>query len=304
MFGVILTGCVLQPVAIAGYATPAMLTALAWCQSRKRPAILVSQSKEDDAPRDRWKERIKGWLVRRYHAAIVGGGPQRRYLEALGFPRQAIFSRSNVVDNSVYHPERAARLTRPLGRPYFLMVNRFVYKKNLSFALSCYAEYRRRLAKENHSPWDLVLAGDGPLREELKDQVRTLDLQDSVRFPGFLQQPELVPYLAHCEVFLHASTTEQWGLVVNEAMAAGRPVFVSRRCGCYEDLVLEGRTGLGFDPSDREALISLLLQATRGDLPLPSLGAAALAHIDHFSPLAFGSALKEALSYARRRLII
>ena len=77
-------------------------------------------------------------------------------------------------------------------------------------------------------------------------------------------------------------------------------MFVSQRCGCYEDLVFEGRTGLGFDPSDREALISLLLRATRGELPLAALGAAALAHIDHFSPLAFGSSLKEALAYGFR----
>jgi glycosyltransferase involved in cell wall biosynthesis len=129
-----------------------------------------------------------------------------------------------------------------------------------------------------------------------------LGLNDSVHFPGFLQQPQLLPYLAHCEAFLHASTIEQWGLVVNEAMAAGRPVLVSQGCGCYEDLIIEGRTGLGFDPSNREALISLLLQATRGELPLSAFGAAALAHIDHYSPLTFGSALKQALGCGFRRL--
>ena len=136
----------------------------------------------------------------------------------------------------------------------------------------------------------------------LQAMAKALGVRAAVHFPGFLQQPQLVAYLTHCEVFLHASTTEQWGLVVNEAMAAGRPVFVSQRCGCYEDLILEGQTGLGFDPSDKEALISLLLRATRGELPLSDLGAAALAHIDHFSPLTFGLALKEALAYGFQRV--
>jgi 1,2-diacylglycerol 3-alpha-glucosyltransferase len=290
-------------VAIAGYASPAMLAALAWCRRRNRLAVLISESKEDDSIRHAWKELVKSYILRGFPAAVVGGEPQRRYLEKLGFSPEAIFARADVVDNATYHPERIARLPRPLKQPYFLMVNRFVKKKNLFFALNCYAEYRLRL-DEGHSAWHLVLAGDGPLRDGLNDRVRMLGLQDSVHFPGFLQQPQLLPYLAHCEVFLHASTTEQWGLVVNEAMAAGRPVFVSQRCGCYEDLVFEGRTGLGFDPSDREALISLLLQATRGELPLAALGAAALAHIDHFSPLAFGSALKEALAYGFRRLSV
>ena len=78
-------------IAIAGYAAPEMLAALAWCRRRKRLAILMSASKEDDAIRHPWKERIKGWLVGGYHAAVVGGGPQRRYLEELGFPPEAIF---------------------------------------------------------------------------------------------------------------------------------------------------------------------------------------------------------------------
>jgi glycosyltransferase involved in cell wall biosynthesis len=47
---------------------------------------------------------------------------------------------------------------------------------------------------------------------------------------------------------VHASTTEQWGLVVNEAMAAGLPVLVSDRCGCAPDLVEVGVNGFTFDP--------------------------------------------------------
>jgi hypothetical protein len=45
-----------------------------------------------------------------------------------------------------------------------------------------------------------------------------------------------------------------------------------------------------------------LLRATRGELPLSNLGAAALAHIDHFSPLTFGLTLKQALAYGFQRL--
>ena len=58
--------------------------------------------------------------------------------------------------------------------------------------------------------------------------------------------------------FVHASTTEQWGLVVNEAMAAGLPVLVSERCGCASDLVAHGINGLLFDPYDVESFIAFL----------------------------------------------
>lgn len=289
-------------VAIAGYAAPEMLTALAWCRRRQQVAILMSESKLDDNSRLAWKEKIKGLVVRRYDAALVGGRPQGRYLETLGFPSEGVFTGYNVVDNPAYHPHRISKLPQPIKRPYFLMVNRFVAKKNLGFALDCYAGYRQRIIARGATPWDLVLAGDGPLRRELEAQVDALRLRSVVHFPGFLQQNELLPYLAHCEVFLHASTTEQWGLVVNEVMAAGRPVFVSRKCGCFEDLIEEGRTGLGFDPTNREELVQLMVQATCGNLPLARFGAAALAHIDNFTPLHFGRALQQAIEYGSRRL--
>ena len=58
--------------------------------------------------------------------------------------------------------------------------------------------------------------------------------------------------------FVHASASEQWGLVVNEAMAAGLPVIVSERCGCAPDLVREGVNGLTFDPCDVAELAGLM----------------------------------------------
>jgi len=66
--------------------------------------------------------------------------------------------------------------------------------------------------------------------------------------PGFKQYTDLPVYYGLAEAFVHASTTEQWGLVINEAMASGLPVLVSNRCGCTSDLVLEGLNGFIFDP--------------------------------------------------------
>lgn len=294
----------LQPVAvaIAGYASVEMLSALLWCRRRRRVAILLSESKAGDTIRSNGKEALKSLVIRRYHAAVVGGRPQRRYLESMGFPSEGIFTGYDTVDNTAYNPSVAGIRSRPLEQPFFLMVNRFVQKKNLPFALRCYAAYRQQLVLHKRAPWDLVLAGDGELRGLIEAEVAELNLQSVVHFPGFLQQPELVSYLRHCEVFIHASTVEQWGLVVNEAMAAGRPVIVSRKCGCFEDLIDEGRTGLGFDPTDKEELVDLMLRATLGELPLSCLGSGALRHIQNFSPLHFGRALKCAVEFGSQRI--
>ena len=107
-FGVILTDLCPSVVAIAGYASPAMLAALAWCRRRNRLAILISESKEDDSTRHEWKELIKSHILRGFPVAVVGGEPQRRYLEKLGFSPEAIFARADVVDNATV-PPRAYR---------------------------------------------------------------------------------------------------------------------------------------------------------------------------------------------------
>jgi glycosyltransferase involved in cell wall biosynthesis len=67
-----------------------------------------------------------------------------------------------------------------------------------------------------------------------------------VFLPGFRQVGELPRFYAGAGAFVHASLSEQWGLVVNEAMACALPVLVSDRCGCAKDLVQDGVNGYTF----------------------------------------------------------
>ena len=212
-------------IAISGYSHPAMLLALFWSQWKRKIAILLSETTEYDEPRVGLKEQIKRWLIGQYQAALVGGKPHQRYLLKLGMAKAAIFTGYDVVGNDDYHPEKIRLLPKPINQPYFLAINRFVTKKNLPFLINAYAAYRQA---NNQEAWNLVLCGDGEMRPQLEQQIAKLGLQDSVHLPGFLQQEELLPYFAHAKCFIHASIQEQWGLVVNEAMAAGLPVLVSK----------------------------------------------------------------------------
>ena len=67
-------------------------------------------------------------------------------------------------------------------------------------------------------------------------------------------------YYGLANAFIHASTTEQWGLVVNEAMAAGLPVLISERCGCAPDLVAPGFNGFLFDPEDVNSITDAMIE--------------------------------------------
>ena len=287
----------LQPdiMAIAGYARPAMLTALLWCRQHRKPAILMSETTEQDFTRIPGREAIKRAVVSQFSAALVGGTPHTHYLQKLGMAPEAIFSGYDVVGNQHFHPDHIRTLPSPHSRPYFLAINRFLPKKNLSFLISAYAQYRQEVGA---IAWDLVLCGDGQLRNNLEQQIRQLNLQEYVHLPGFLQQDELLPYFAHARCLVHASLQEQWGLVVNEAMAAGLPVLVSDRCGCFEDLVQDGITGFGFDPSAVSQLTGLMVKLGTEVIDTQQMGEAALAHIQNYSPNCFAENLIAAANYA------
>ena len=146
--------------------------------------------------------------------------------------------------------------------------------------------------------WHLVLLGDGPLRSSIFDLRSSLGLDNSVHLPGFKQYDELPIYYGLASVFVHASATEQWGLVVNEAMASGLPVLVSNRCGCALDLVQEGKNGFTFDPFNVEQLAQMMLKISAFSFPLSAFGSESHRIISNWGPERFASGLQQAVEMA------
>jgi glycosyltransferase involved in cell wall biosynthesis len=144
----------------------------------------------------------------------------------------------------------------------------------------------------------LVLLGDGPLRPDLVRLISELGLQSCVLLPGFKQYDELPAYYALAGAFIHASTVEQWGLVVNEAMASGLPVLVSNRCGCAKDLVQENINGFTFDPNNIDQLSGLMVKISAGSFSRDAYGAASSRIIAGWNPDRFAQGLSQALQVA------
>jgi glycosyltransferase involved in cell wall biosynthesis len=120
-----------------------------------------------------------------------------------------------------------------------------------------------------------------------------------VHFPGFKQAGELPAYYGLAQVFILASSHfEPWGLVVNEAMAAGLPVLVSKACGCAVDLVQEGVNGFTFDPYDVQGLARLLEKMSSREVDLPAMGAASRRLIADWTPGVFAQNLFNAAAAA------
>jgi glycosyltransferase involved in cell wall biosynthesis len=123
----------------------------------------------------------------------------------------------------------------------------------------------------------------------LTDQVARLGVIERVRLPGFKQYDDLPAFYGLAAAFIQASTTEQWGLVVNEATASGLPVLVSERCGCAPDLVTNGINGITFDPYDIEGMIARMLQISGDKCDLAAMGQASRQIIRGWSPETFAT---------------
>ena len=292
-------------VALPGWAFSEARVGLAWCRQHRRAAILMSESARGDHLRLWPREFIKQRMVRHFSSALVGGKRHRDYAKYLGVPQAAIFQGYDAVDNEhfIRGAEQARaragdlRAAHRLPARYILTSSRFIPIKNIDGLLRAYAQY---VSRAPHAR-DLVVCGDGECREALQRLARDLGLEQRVHWPGFAQYPNLPLYYALADAFVLASTTEPWGLVVNEAMACRLPVLVSDRCGCAPDLVREGENGFTFDPGSIEAITQALLKLPDDPAVCDAMGARSLAIIRNFGTRAFGEGLLEAARMAVAR---
>jgi glycosyltransferase involved in cell wall biosynthesis len=113
------------------------------------------------------------------------------------------------------------------------------------------------------------LAGDGPLRIQLENQVAHLGLADNVRFPGFITNS--AEFLAGIDIFAMPSLHEGLGVAALEAMAAGKPV-VATRVGGLTESVIDGVTGFSVPPRDSAALAAAIAKLARSPELAHSMG--------------------------------
>ena len=249
-----------------GYSPSQSLAALLAAKSLGIRTVMMNESHAGTAQAGLLGIWIKRRLVGLFDAALVGGQPQKRYFASLGLPEERIFTGYDAVDNE-YFTRRVeevrgqkleVRSKYDLPEHYFLSLGRFVPKKNLATLLRAY-----RLFLENgpHKQTHLVMVGSGEQESELRSLCLELKLpiydhtrSDTSRsatdagapgahFYGFRQIDENPVFYGLADAFILPSVREEWGLVVNEAMASGLPVIVSETAGCAEDLLEMSKTG-------------------------------------------------------------
>ena len=145
--------------------------------------------------------------------------------------------------------------------------------------IEAYAQYHERF-KNKAIP--LVICGKGLQEEEMRAMIAKHSLTESIRIVPWLAYEQVPRASRLSRAVLLASTHDQWGMIVNEALAAGAPVLVSNRCGAHE-LVRNHVNGFTFDPFDAEHLGRLFGVLTDDEALLESMRQAAAPSMKDFS---------------------
>ncbi len=184
-----------------------------------------------------------------------------------------------------------------ISRPYFLLSSRFIERKNISLAIKSYSLYIERMIQQGcyNQIWGLIIIGDGDERERLEQLINDLGVTE-VTLAGTRNYYELPAYYGLASAFIHPALQEQWGLVVNEAMASGLPVLISGSSGCASNLVEYGVNGYTFNPQSIEELANRMHEMSTGVHDLQEMGNASLRIIRKWGSDRYANGLFQAVN--------
>jgi len=216
----------------AGFLSPTAWLALVASRHAKTAFLLwFGSSWPAMGLRSRLATPLKRALVRGSARVVAYGALAREQALALGADPARVGIALNTTDVRPFAEadREAARAALGVDGPVLLWCGRFVPRKRVDLVVSLAA---RLPAAE------LLLAGSGPGRDEAEREARVRGIR--ARFLGEVRYADLPTLYAAADLFVTRAEREPWGLVVNEALAAGVPVLASTGVVAARELVPDG----------------------------------------------------------------
>ncbi|MFL5538547.1 MAG: glycosyltransferase, partial [Longimicrobiaceae bacterium] len=254
-----------RPALVHAHLPPAELYARAALRGSvlgSLPLVISKHNDTDFVQRTRWSALpLARWAGRRAGAIIaISEAVRARVLgERLAAAADRVVTIHYGLDPAPFaaRDEDAVRRLReawgvPPGAVLFGTAARMVPQKSLHTLLEGYARLRR---DHPGAGARLALVGTGPLEPALRAQAAALGIGHECVWAGFRE--DIPTVMQALDVFALTSLWEGLGLVLLEAMAAGRPAVASR-VSAIPEIVEDGRTGTLFPVGDADALAAAL----------------------------------------------
>lgn len=249
-------------VVVVGFDAPAFWRAQYVCRRDRLGFVFWSGSHASSGfVRNGLATAIRRRFVAGCDAFLAYGTLAARYLTALGATPSRIVTSANAVETRRFSEGIAHRdATRDsmgwFGRKVVMYSGQLIPRKGVDVLIGAVA----RCAGD----YVLVIVGDGPERAQDERRARSM-LGDRAVFLGNRSYSELPRLYAAADVFVLPSRREVWGLVVNEALAAGVPVIATEATGAAHDLIASTGAGLVVPEGDEGALAAALCHVLERD---------------------------------------
>jgi glycosyltransferase involved in cell wall biosynthesis len=257
-----------RAVVINGYNDPGRLRIIRWCRRHHVPCFVSGDSnvRGDQASgvKLRAKRILLGWLARNVTGLLPCGTLGRQFFQRYGadssriwfFPVEPDYDLIAQLPDERVEQARSKYQLDP-ARRRLVFSGRLVDVKRVDLLIDAF----NAIAAERPQ-WDLVVVGDGPLRQSLQQRVKPQWAQ-RVIWTGFLaDQADVTALYRCCDALVLPSDYDAWALVVNEAAAAGLALVCSDVVGAAAELLREGVNGRSFRKGEVESLREALLEVT------------------------------------------
>ena len=236
------------------------------------------------------KRTIRDSVLRIYFGFVDGflaiGSLNKSYYEKLGVPTSKITLVPYTVDNERFASCSVDASSKKIGLsnyksldpslPTVLYCAKFIPRKYPDLVLQAL-----NILHQNGKPANLIMAGNGPELRRMQMLANQLNLSN-VFFAGFVGQTKLPELYALCDIFVHPSDNEPWGLVINEVMAAGLPIIVGKNVGSAEDLVIDDVNGSKLEDLTAECLAKHISEIIFNGKKLKKMSKASRTIIKHW----------------------
>jgi glycosyltransferase involved in cell wall biosynthesis len=226
------------------------------------------------SPRELLRRAYIAWVYRHFGACLAVGSANREYLRLHAVPESRIFTSPHAIDNARFEatPATVAEAARfrgglgvPAGDRAALYVGKFIPRKRVADVVRAFL--KAGLGERE----SLMLVGSGSEEASLRALANG---HPKIFFAPFQNQSRMPAVLAAADIVVLPSSIETWGLILNEAMAAGRAVAATTSVGAAEDLVKDDTNGFVVRTGDVDAWAARLGTALRDSATLRRWGAA------------------------------
>ena len=271
-------------VLIYDYTTIESRKLIAKCKKKKVPYVINCDGVILPHKKKFLKDIVKRWLLSKAAAYMASGEHAKEYFLRYGAKEEKVYihhfstlHEHDILSTPIIGEEKIAlrkKLGLPVDKKIAIAVGRFIPLKRYDYLI--------REWKRVDEECCLLLIGGGEEFGKYQSIIQEQGVKNVI-IESFHPSEELYEYYKASDVFIHPTSYDVWGLVVNEAMAKGLPVIVSDTCVAGLELIQEGENGYLFPMGQESIAIEKLLKVLSDDNLKQAMSAGCLKTIKDYT---------------------